>query len=114
MPILEDRVSAVHSLENVRHLAIKRLRSLPQQNAVVKGGSNPSFDIRTIEIKPLAAHPDSRKSFVERTMRKSGYAIRRTEAKKQIADRHVLFFQTIQEWKDAPLFEDKSEDWLGT
>jgi hypothetical protein len=114
MAILEDRVSAVHSLENVRHLAIKRLRSLPPRNAVLKGGSNPSFDIRTVDVKPLAVHPESRRSFVERVMRKSAYAISTKDAQQAIARRHEEFFEVIDRWKQPVTTKEVPEDWLGS
>lgn len=54
-PILEELPGAVHGLENVRHMAIKRLRDIPLRHAVVKGSATPSFDITTflIDMPPV-------------------------------------------------------------
>ena len=55
-PILKDMLTSVHSLENVRHMAISRLRSIPSRNAVVKGFNTPTFDIATVTMQePVVA-----------------------------------------------------------
>ena len=40
-PILEQLPSSVYSLESVRHMAVARLRNIPERNAVVKGSATP-------------------------------------------------------------------------
>lgn len=53
-PILRNFTMAVHSLDNVRHMAISRLRSVPPRNAVIKSMNTPTFDIATFPINPPA------------------------------------------------------------
>ena len=55
-PILAEMPTSVHSLENVRHMAISRLRGIPPRNAVVKAFNSPTFEIATITVdEPLVA-----------------------------------------------------------
>jgi hypothetical protein len=113
LPQLEDRPSAVHSLESVRHLAVKRLRDLPAQNAVVKGTDLPSFDMTTFNIDKPIAHPDSVASFVRRAMRDSPYALPAAEAQRAIAQRASQLALEIKGWKIGPEIEETAEEWLG-
>lgn len=84
-PILEVQTTAVHSLDNVRHLAVKRLRSIPARNAVVKASERATFDIATFNIRPPVIHPIDVERFKQRVLRASPYCVPRLEAK-QVMD----------------------------
>ena len=72
---------AVHGLENIRHMAISRLRSLPERNAVVKGAGLPSFDIHTTFIREPLLLDGEVEAFKHRVLDASPYSILRVEAK---------------------------------
>jgi hypothetical protein len=80
-PILAMQTTAVHSLENVRHLAVKRLRSIPARNAVVKASERATFDIATFNVRPPTIHPIDVQRFKERVLAASPFCVPRLEAK---------------------------------
>ena len=80
-PVLKNFVGGVHSLDNVRHMAVARLRSIPPRNAVVKGFNSPTFDISTFDVKPsvVSDHELTRKK--QLVLAASPYAIETAEAR---------------------------------
>lgn len=80
-PDLEDRASAVHGLENVRHKAVARLRSIPQRHAVVKGAAVPSFDITTHDVDEPIVSERRVNNFIQTVMEKSPYTVPTEQAK---------------------------------
>lgn len=74
-PELEERATAVHGLENIRHMAVSRLRSIPPQNAVVKGSAEPSFDISTFFIDDVLVASETVTSFKQRVFESSPYTL---------------------------------------
>lgn len=114
LPVLEDRPTAVHSLQNVQHMATARLRALPKQHAVVKAADLPSFDMKTYKVDPVIVAPESRAAFIERVMHKSPYALPTDQARAAIEDRSNVVTLRVDEWKNQPLPPDDPEDyWSG-
>jgi len=112
VPEMENRISAVHSLDTVRHLAVKRLRGLPPQHAVVKGFNLPSFDMTTFKIDPINAHKDSVAAFTERAMNNSPYILPVEQAQRAIQNRTNCLNRAIREWIVPPEKDENIEDYL--
>ena len=93
IPILKEMVTAVHSLDNVRHRAIKRLRDIPQRHAVVKGSAVPAFDIVTYDVSPVEVSPLLLKDFTQSVLSSSPFTIPAIEAQKSLA----LSWHNLQE-----------------
>ncbi len=81
IPILKNFVGAVHSLENIRHIAVARLRSIPPRNAIVKSFDTPTFDIATYEIVEPAISDQEYKRKKQAILAASPYTIKADEAK---------------------------------
>ena len=95
-PILKDLFGSVHSLENVRHLAIARLRGIPPRNAVVKGAASPSFDITTYPVEPVSVPPENVEAFKARVFLSSPYTVPVEEAKSKLQLKyHELYKSAI-------------------
>ena len=80
-PILKNFVGGVHSLENVRHMAVARLRSIPPRNAVVKGFNTPTFDISTFDVKPTLVSDGEYRRKKQQVLAASPYTIESGQAK---------------------------------
>ena len=87
-PILEERATAVHGLENIRHMAVTRLRSIPPQNAVVKGSAEPSFDISTYFVKDENVAADTVVHFKEQVFEASPYTLPTPSVEALLAQRY--------------------------
>ena len=109
LPVLEDRPTAVHGLETIRHLAIARLRSIPKQQAIVKAIGLPSFDMTAFTIHEPVVHPQSLAAFTDRLMRASPYAIPASDAKRALAHRDTELKQNIETWK-LPVYAEDDPD----
>lgn len=92
MPILQDMVGGVHSLENVRHMAIARLRSIPPRNAVVKGSAVPSFDITTYGVDDPVVTERLVQEFTDSVLARSPYTIPAAAARDVIEARQGKLF----------------------
>lgn len=113
IPEFADLPSAVHSLDAVKHLAIVRLRSLPERNAVVKGPGSPSFDMSTYPTHPKTVHPDSRLSFMNRLLKSSPYSLSAINAKAAIKQRVDELKATVNIWSKPPEVPDEPDKWRG-
>ncbi len=80
-PILENLVGGVHGLESVRHMAISRLRKLPVRHAVVKGPTEPSFDISTFKIDDVNVPESMVAGFKERVLQSSPFTVSAEKAR---------------------------------
>jgi len=83
-PILKNFVGGVHSIENVKHMAVARLRSIPPRNAVVKGFDTPTFDITTKYIETPLVSDVWIGEFEERAFSKSPYTIEAEKAEAEL------------------------------
>lgn len=111
IPEFRNLPSAVHSLDNVKHLAIVRLRSLPERHAVVKGSGLPSFDMTTYPTYPKIIHEDSRTSFVNRMMRASPYSLPASEAKLLMDKRAAGLQVEVESWREPAPVDDDPDEW---
>ena len=110
-PILEDRPTAVHSLENVKHMAVRRLRSLPPRNAVVKGGQDqPSFDIHTFAVDEPPCAESVLQSFTKRLMNASPYTVPAVEASDELELRTIELQKDIDFWRAPHKFEPEEDE----
>lgn len=83
-PVLADQTGGVHSLENVRHLAVARLRSIPARHAVVKGAATPSFDVATFDVSQPAVTDRLIERFTTTVLERSPYTIPADQAREQL------------------------------
>ena len=113
IPEFANLPSAVHSLEAIKHLAIVRLRSLPERNAVAKGPGSPSFDMTTFPTHPKTVHPDSRISFMDRLLKSSPYSLSATNAKETIRKRVDSLREDVRIWSKPPETPDEPDRWRG-
>ncbi len=95
-PILKEMVTSVHGLENVRHMAIKRLREIPQRNAVIKGSAIPAFDIRTYDVSDVEVSPTLLEQFTESVFSSSPFTIPTEDAKQILDSRQGQLFKLAQ------------------
>lgn len=65
--------TAVHSLDEAIHLAVVKLRELPNRAAIVRRRGKPPVRIRTPEIKPALASDAGVERFLDRTRGASPY-----------------------------------------
>ncbi|WP_436644544.1 type IV secretory system conjugative DNA transfer family protein [Microbaculum sp. FT89] len=110
MPILENRVGAVHGLENVRHMAVARLRSIPKQNAVVKGPGVPSFDIATFHVQEPIVPDSVVASFKKRIMEASPYVLPAGLAAKTLETRELELVRIAGEYRLPPPQNEEDEE----
>ena len=113
LPELENRPTAVHSMENIRHLATRRLRRLPVQNAIVKPADLPSFDLVAYTIDPVIVAPMSRAAFIDRVMTASPYALPVSEAREVLAARKREVAESAEHWREPPPIDEHPDDWRG-
>lgn len=113
IPEFRDLPSAVHSLENVRHLAIVRLRSLPERHAIVKGSGVPSFELITFPTHPATVHPSSYQSFTARLLSTSPYSLPAAEARQRIDHRVETLHVEAQTWRSPPAEAEEPDQWRG-
>ena len=79
--------TAVHSLEEEEHLAIVKLRELPNQAAIVKRRGRPPVRFRPETVQPAVAWPELTDSFVGTTRASSPYISTALQAETEIAAR---------------------------
>ncbi len=116
-PILKDLPGAVHGLENVRHMAVARLRDIPPRHAVVKGSAAPSFDITTFAVKDAVATPRMIDRFTSRVLEKSPYSVPVTTARAVLLDRQKQLIHAARTFPGGyaahPLAGEADDDALG-
>ncbi len=116
-PILKDLPSAVHGLENVRHMAVARLRNIPPRNAVVKGSATPSFDITTFVVKDAVVTQRMIDSFTNRVLEKSLYSVPVATARAVLLDRQKQLIHNARTFPGGyaahPLASEADDDGLG-
>jgi hypothetical protein len=113
IPEFRHLPSAVHSLENVKHLAIARLRSLPERHAVVKGTALPSFEIVTYPTYLKVVDQQSQASFKARILASSPYALPAKAAQEAIEQRHEETLTEASSWLSPPVAEERENEWRG-
>lgn len=86
-PVRVMMPTAVHSLEEATHLAIVKLRELPNRAAIVRRRGKPPVRIRTPEIKPALASDAGINRFLDRTRIASPYLSVTADADAEIAFR---------------------------
>ena len=106
IPEMKDMPSGVHSLENVKHLAVKRLRSIPERNAVVKGPGAPSFDIASFTIRDPFVDDEMTLRFKHRVMLESPYVVPAIEAEQTLNLRELELKKNIDFWHAGPIVND--------
>lgn len=79
--------TAVHSLDEAIHLAVVKLRELPNRAAIVRRRGKPPVRIRTPEIKPALASDAGVDRFLGRARAASPYLREAAEADGEIARR---------------------------
>jgi len=113
-PILKDYFGGVHSLDNVRHMAIARLRSIPPRNAVVKSGATPSFDISTKFMKSPLVSREAIAAFEQRAFKKSPYTIEGDRASAMLKEQQRELYLAADSYRpgprSTPAFEAVMED----
>lgn len=116
-PILKDLPGAVHGLENVRHMAVARLRDIPPRKAVVKGSATPSFDITTFEVKEPIVTPRMIANFTNRVLEKSPYSVPVATARTVLAERQKQLIHEARTFPGGyvphPLAPSEEDDALG-
>ncbi len=113
IPQYENLPSAVHSLENVKHLAVVRLRSLPPRHAIVKGSMVPSFEITTYPTYPKVVADISRNEFRNRLLASSPYSLTAEQARKHMIERIQAVHVEVGTWRVPPIEPDSPENWRG-
>ena len=90
-PVRQMMPTAVYSLEEAQHLAIVRLRELPNQKAIVRRRGKPPVEIKTPFVgMPLASGPRI-EQFLERTRVASPYLSATLDADAEITLRSEQF-----------------------
>ena len=116
-PILEDLPGAVHGLENVRHMAVARLRDIPPRHAVVKGSSTPSFDITTYDVKPPIVTQRMVGNFTNAVFGNSPYTIPVATARTVLHDQQKQLIRDARTFPGGyaphPLTVEEEDDALG-
>ncbi|MBZ0215196.1 MAG: type IV secretion system DNA-binding domain-containing protein [Fimbriimonadaceae bacterium] len=113
IPEFRNLPSAVHSLENVKHLAMARLRSLPERHAIVKGTAIPSFEIVTYPTHPKVVAPESHASFKARLLASSPYALPATRAQELIEQRREATLAEVGTWRSPSVEDEAGNAWRG-
>ena len=83
--------TAVHSLDEEEHLAIVKLRELPNQAAIVKRRGRAPVRFRPETVQSAVAWPELTDSFIGNTRASSPYISTALQAETEIAGR----FETI-------------------
>ena len=96
-PVRVTMPTAVHSLEEATHLAIIKLRELPNRAAIVRRRGKPPVRIRTPEIKPALASDDGVNRFLNRTRAGSPYLSVMADADAEISDRSKIMGVVVPE-----------------
>lgn len=86
-PVRVTMPTSVYSLDEALHLAIIKLRELPNRAAIVRRRGKPPVRFRTPEIKPALASEDGVGRFLERTREASPYLSGSDAADTEIASR---------------------------
>ena len=86
-PVRVIMPTAVHSLEEATHLAIVKLRELPNRSAIVRRRGKQPVRIHTVDIKPALASEERVARFLERTRTLSPYLSATADADAEIARR---------------------------
>ena len=86
-PVRVTMPTAVHSLEEEQHLAIVKLRELPNQAAIVKRRGRPPVRIRPATVKPAIAWEELTGEFIDGTRAASPYIRTASQADAEIAAR---------------------------
>jgi len=105
-PVRVTMPTAVHSLEEATHLAIIKLRELPNRAAIVRRRGKPPVRIRTPEIKPALASEAGVNRFLNRTRTGSPYLSVMAEWAVDISDRTKTMGVALPETT-----EDESAFW---
>ena len=90
-PVREMMVTAVHSLGEEEHLAIVKLRELPNQAAIVKRRGRMPVRVRPATVKPATVWEELTDTFIDTTRAASPYISSAAQADAEIATR----FETI-------------------
>ena len=88
-PVRVTMPTAVYSLDEQLHLAIVKLRELPNQAAIVKRRGHQPVRIRPATVKPVLARQAMTDGFVEATRTKSVYISSSAHAETEIANRYA-------------------------
>lgn len=86
-PVRVTMATAVHSLDEELHLAIVKLRELPNQAAVVKRRGRPPVRIRPATVKPAIAWEELTDGFIDGTRASSPYISSSAQAEAEITAR---------------------------
>jgi hypothetical protein len=86
-PVRVVMPTAVYSLEEELHLAIVKLRELPNQAAIVKRRGRPPVRFRPATVRPAAVWPDLTDRFLDGSREQSPYIVRAETADAEISTR---------------------------
>ena len=112
-PILNNFVGGVHSLDNVRHMAIARLRSIPPRNAVVKGFDTPTFDIATFRVKEPTVGESELATKKSRILANSPYTIEASKARQVMNSRQQELTKAAHLFDPDVAGHDSDDDGIG-
>ena len=104
-PVRAMMPTAVHSLDEQLHLAIVKLRELPNQAAIVKRRGSPPVRIRPETVKPPLVWPELTSDFVEQTRTSSPYITSGFAADAEISAR----FEALRDQR-LPTVEPQSDE----
>jgi hypothetical protein len=104
--VREDRPTAVYSLDEAMHLAIVRLRELPNRAAIVRRRGRPSIQIRTPEVRDALASPERTARFIAATQAASPFMSQLSDVDAEIARR----IAGIEAARSRPV-SDEAEFW---
>ena len=110
VPILKNFVGGVHSLENVRHMAVARLRSIPPRNAVVKGFNTPTFDITTYDLEPTVVSEGEYSRKKQLVFSASPYTIETDQAKRLMEQVRLQLQDTAKNFDPTYMAPDEDDD----
>lgn len=108
-PILQERPTAVFSLEEQIHKAAARLRNLPAQQAVVKIPHRWSVGIRAMPVEPGYARDERVERFREETFRRTPFASPTREVEAELAARRERLEASV---RPPPPDPETPEDFL--
>lgn len=98
-PVRVIMTTAVHSLDEELHLAIVKLRELPNQAAIVKRRGRPPVRIKPATVKPALAWEELTDQFIDTTRAASPYISSAPQADAEIAMR----FDTLRAKETKPM-----------
>jgi hypothetical protein len=104
-PVRVMMPTAVHSLDEQLHLAIVKLRELPNQSAIIKRRGSPPVRIRPETVKPPLAWAELTSTFVEQTSTISPYMTQGVTADAEITAR----FESLRDQR-LPTVEPQSDE----